>query len=573
MIILGINCFGHDSAASILIDGEIVFACEEERLSRKKHSGAVPIQSIRIGLQKTGLKWNEINHITYSWNPKITYLSMPKFGLRFAHKVPTLLREKKNFSMEENLGMLNYLQEIKKLPKILDSEFGEGKYKFHWLEHHLTHGASAFYPSGFENAAILTIDGAGEWSTMTFQEGKANEIKKIFSVNTPHSMGAVYQAISRHLGFKFLEGPGKLMGLASYGNRDTVEYEKVKRIIHLEKDGGFKIDMSYFSYHYSRRMPVTPRFVEDFGPSVLEPGNWNQSELDLAAAIQRRTEDVFMNAAHSLRDRTKSENLVLAGGVALNSVANGKIAESGLFKEVFIQPAAGDSGTSAGGPLYLYHHKLGFKNPRKWSSSFLGPSYSEIDYKNELDIRSINYNVLSDADLYRNAAKNIVDGKIVAWFQDSLEFGPRALGNRSFLASPFISEMKDILNRRVKFREDFRPFAAAILEEDAHKYLTHTEKNPYMLMVFSVKKAMQQIIPAITHVDGTVRIQTVSEDDNPKLYKLLIAIREITGHGIVLNTSFNIKGEPIVCSPHDALESFAGADVDVLYLGSYEVKK
>jgi carbamoyltransferase len=475
--------------------------------------------------------------------------------------------------MEENLGMLNYLQEIKKLPKILDSEFGEGKYKFHWLEHHLTHGASAFYPSGFENAAILTIDGAGEWSTMTFQEGKANEIKKIFSVNTPHSMGAVYQAISRHLGFKFLEGPGKLMGLASYGNRDTVEYEKVKRIIHLEKDGGFKIDMSYFSYHYSRRMPVTPRFVEDFGPSVLEPGNWNQSELDLAAAIQRRTEDVFMNAAHSLRDRTKSENLVLAGGVALNSVANGKIAESGLFKEVFIQPAAGDSGTSAGGPLYLYHHKLGFKNPRKWSSSFLGPSYSEIDYKNELDIRSINYNVLSDADLYRNAAKNIVDGKIVAWFQDSLEFGPRALGNRSFLASPFISEMKDILNRRVKFREDFRPFAAAILEEDAHKYLTHTEKNPYMLMVFSVKKAMQQIIPAITHVDGTVRIQTVSEDDNPKLYKLLIAIREITGHGIVLNTSFNIKGEPIVCSPHDALESFAGADVDVLYLGSYEVKK
>jgi carbamoyltransferase len=573
MIILGINCFGHDSAASILIDGDIVFACEEERLSRKKHTGAVPLNSIRVGLQKTGLKWNEIDHITYSWNPTITYLSMPKFGIRFATKIPTLLREKKNFSMEENLGMLNYLQEIKKLPEILDGEFGTGKYKFHWLEHHLTHGASAFYPSGFENAAILTIDGAGEWSTMTFQEGKANKIKKIFSVNTPHSMGAVYQAVSRHLGFRFLEGPGKLMGLASYGNRDSDEYEKVKKIIHLKKDGGFKIDMSYFSYHYSRRTPVTSRFVNAFGPSVLDPGHWSQKELDLAAAIQRRTEDVFMNAAKSIQERTKQKNLVLAGGVALNSVANGRIAESGLFSEVFIQPAAGDSGTSAGGPLYLYHQKLGFKNPKKWRSSFLGPSYTEIEYEMELKARSIAFNILGDDDLYKRAAKNIVDGKIIAWFQDALEFGPRALGNRSFLASPFIAQMKDTLNQRVKFREDFRPFAAAILEEDAHRYLTHTEKNPYMLMVFSVNQEMRQVIPAVTHVDGTVRIQTVNQDENLKLYKLLVAIRELTGHGIVLNTSFNIKGEPIVCSPNNAVESFVGADVDVLYLGNFEVNK
>jgi carbamoyltransferase len=573
MIILGINCFGHDSAASFLIDGEIKFACEEERLNRIKHTGQIPLESIREGLEALNIKWSDIDHVTYSWKPSLTYKSMPKYALRYFYRIPTLLKEKKNFSMEENLGMLNYLKDIKRIPKTLDSKFGNGRYQFHKLEHHLTHAASAFYPSGFSDAAIITVDGAGEWATMTIQHGNGLKIQKLKSVNTPHSLGAVYQAVSVHLGFKRIEGPGKLMGLASYGNRDSKAYEKFKDVIRLTSDGGFKVDMSYFSYHYSRKKPVTQKFEKHFGPQTNLVGSWNKSELELAAAVQRRVEDVFLHMAKHAKQLTKSENLVLAGGVALNSVANGVIAKSAIFKNIFIQPAAGDSGTSAGGALHVYHELLGAPSPRPWGHAFLGPKYSNERIETSLKEQSLNFEFLSDDEIVDKVSDLLVDGKIVAWFQGNMEFGPRALGNRSFLASPLISEMKEILNQRVKFREDFRPFAAAILEEDQDRYLDFSIKNPYMLMVFNVKKDMRRVIPAITHVDGTVRIQTVTELENYKLHKLLQVFKEKTGHGVILNTSFNIKGEPIVCIPEDAISSFMRADVDALAIGNYLVVK
>ena len=569
MIILGINCFGHDSAASFLIDGEVAFACEEERLNRKKHTGLLPILSIQAGMDSLGIKWSDIDHLTYSWNPTITYKSMPKYALKYFHRIPTLLREKESFSMEENLGMLNYLSDIRKIPKTLDKHFGQGRYKFHKLEHHSTHAASAFYPSGFSESAIITIDGAGEWATMTIQHGQELKIKKLLSVNTPHSLGAVYQAISVYLGFKRIEGPGKLMGLASYGNRNSEIYEKFKNIIKLLPNGAFKVDMSYFSYHYSRKSPVTQKFLNEFGEAVTDPGSWTHSQLEVAAAVQRRVEDVFLHMATHAKSLTGSKNLVLAGGVALNSVANGVIAKSGIFEKIFIQPAAGDSGTSAGGALLVYHELLNNPKPLKWDHAFLGPKYNEDRIELALKREKLNLKKLDSIELYDQVAELLNQGKIVAWFQGAMEFGPRALGNRSFLASPLVAEMKEILNRRVKFREDFRPFAAAILEEDQSKYLDFSAKNPYMLMVFNVREEMQSVIPAITHVDGTVRIQTVSSVENQKLYKLLEAFKLKTGHGIILNTSFNIKGEPIVCTPEDAISSYSRADVDALVIENY----
>ena len=573
MIILGINCFGHDSAATFLVDGEVKFACEEERLNRKKHTGALPILSIQAGMESLGIRWTDIDHLTYSWNPAITYMSMPKYAIRYLHRIPTLLKERRDFSMEENLGMLNYLSDIRRIPKTLNKEFGKGRYKFHTLEHHSTHAASAFFPSGFSDAAIITVDGAGEWATMTIQHGHNSEINKILTVNTPHSLGAVYQAVSVYLGFKRIEGPGKLMGLASYGNRNSEAYEKFKKIIQLRPNGSFKIDMSYFSYHFSRKSPVSKKFLNQFGEAVTEPGSWTQSQLEVAAAIQRRVEDVFLHMARSAKDLTKSRNLVLAGGVALNSVANGVIAKSGIFDQIFVQPAAGDSGTSAGSALLLYHKVVSNVKPVRWKHAFLGPSYCEDSIELALLKENLSFQKLNKEDLCNQVAEILSQGKIVAWFQGAMEFGPRALGNRSFLASPLVADMKEILNTRVKFREEFRPFAAAILEEDQGKYLDFSAKNPYMLMVFNVREEMKRVIPAITHVDGTVRIQTVTQEENPILHQLLESFKSATGHGIILNTSFNIKGEPIVCTPEDAISSYLRADVDALAIGPYLVAR
>lgn len=572
MNILGINCYGHDSAATLVCDGVVAFAVEEERLNRIKHSGAFPEASIREALRFCDLNFFDIDHVAFSWDPKITYSKIPLYILRYWRTLPILLRERKGFSMEENLGMFNYLKDIRNIPSKLEGLFlnnQKGRFKFHLLEHHLCHAASSFYPSGFDDAAILTIDGAGEWSTTMLAKGRGNKITKLQTVETPHSLGAFYQAISRYLGFKLIEGPGKLMGLASYGARNTSEHKKLAKLIRLLPNGGFEIDMSYFSYHYSRKSGVSQKFLDEFGAANTTGVNWTEHELNIAAAAQQLVEDVILHIVSKLGKLVGSKNLCMAGGVALNSVTNGLIAKSGLYENIFIQPAAGDSGTSLGAAL-LVEHGI-YNNPRKYvqKNAFLGSDYSPGDYQRAFENAGLKFERMDDVDLYRYTAQKIFNGDIVAWFHGRMEFGPRALGNRSFLATPLKKEMKDILNARVKFREGFRPFAAIVLEEDVGRYFDCSYHNPYMLFVYEVKEEYRNVIPAITHVDNSVRIQTVNKQENPELYALLQAFKELTGHSIVINTSFNIKGEPIVCSPNDAVQSFKNADVDVLIMGNY----
>jgi carbamoyltransferase len=575
MIILGINAYGHDSSAAIIVNEVLIFAVEEERLTRKKHDGQFPMRAIQACLDHAKINISEVDHITFFWKPQLTITHIPIYFFKFFNKIPRLLKEQRNFTVEENLGMLNYIGEMMRIPKKIKASFAHGdqaRFKFHFQEHHLCHAASAFYPSGFEEAAILTIDGAGEWSTTLLAHGKGNRIKKYGTVDTPYSIGAFYQAISMHVGFKLIEGPGKMMALASFGNADGTVYQKLRSLFQFKPKGQYAFDMSYFSYHYSRKSGVSEKFTNAFGPSKTEQREWHQVELDLAASAQRIVEELFMHMASYLKEVTQSDNICLAGGVALNSVANGKLIQSGLFKNIFIQPAAGDSGTSLGSAFLLAHQQMNL--PRKFTmhSAFLGSNYSSLEYKDALAKTDLQYVDLG-ADIYKVTAELLQKEYIIGWFQGAMEYGPRALGNRSILASPFPAHMKDTINKRIKFRESFRPFAAIVNEEDCGHYFSYSLPNPYMLLVYSVKEEFRQLMPAITHVDGTVRIQTVNEKQNPATRALLNAFKAITGHAVVLNTSFNIKSEPIVCSPEDAIHSYSYSDLDYLVLGSYLVSK
>lgn len=574
MNILGFNAYGHDSAASIVVDNKVVFACEEERINRKKHYGGVPEASIKACLDYAGLKIGDIDHITFFWKPSISYMKIPVYMLKFWNKVPNLIREQRDFSVEENLGMLNYLGHMRKLPKTIREMFpGEAtKFKFHLLEHHMCHAASAFYPSGYDEAAIFTIDGAGEWTTSLTAHGKGNKITKIGSVDTPYSLGAFYQAISRHLGFKLIAGPGKLMGLASYGKPDTDVYKKMKQLVKLTPEGGFALDMKYFSYHYTRKSGVSQKFIDAFGPSKTEGKDWTDHELNVAAAAQQIVEDVILHMTRSLQKRTKSENLCIAGGVGLNSVANGLIAKEGIFKNIFIQPAAGDSGTAMGSALLYNHNVLDRKREFVMETAFLGPGFDDAAYEAALKKFNMPW-VKTKTNYAKFAAKKLAEGKILGWFQGRLEYGPRALGNRSIIGSPVVQDMKEVLNARVKFREGFRPFAAIVLEEDCGKYFDCDFPNPYMLLVYNIRNEYLGKLPAITHVDNSVRIQTVNKTENPQMRDLLEAFKQETGYSVLVNTSFNIRGEPIVCTPEEAIHSFERADMDYLVMGDYVVAK
>lgn len=573
MNILGFNSFGHDSAAALIINDEIIYAVEEERLNRKKHAGGFPKESIQDCLNHAQLSIDDIDHIAFFWKPAISFSKIPVYLLKFWDKVPTLLREQKNFAVEENLGMLNYLFDMYKLPKNLKKIYHakNPKFKFHFLEHHLCHAASAFYPSPFKEAAILTIDGAGEWATTLLGYGNGNTIKKIGTVNTPYSLGAFYQAVSIHLGFNLIEGPGKMMGLASYGNPDSKVYHAMRKLFRLKKNGGYEFDMNYFSYHYTRKSGVSKKFTDLFGPSKSAGKDWSDHELDVAAAAQHIVENVVMHMATHLKKITGSSNLCMAGGVALNSVTNGILAKSGLFKDIFIQPAAGDSGTTIGAALLLNHQVLN-RERKQMQTAFLGPGFTNEECIKAIEAANLSYKIAKDA-VYDFTTDQLVHNKIIAWFQGRMEFGPRALGNRSILANAMNPEMKDILNKRVKFRESFRPFAAIVTEEDCGTFFDHDYPNPYMLLVYNVREPYKQQLPSLTHVDGTVRIQTVNENDNPPMRKLLKSFEKRTGYPVLINTSFNIKGEPIVCTPEDAVNSFVNADIDYLILNDIIVAK
>jgi carbamoyltransferase len=576
MKILGFNCFGHDSAAALVIDDKVVFAVEEERLNRKKHYGDIPVNAIKECLTYANLKLSDLDHVTFSWKPSISYSKIPIYFFKYFWRVPNLIRESKQYTIEENLGMLHYLQKMKRLPQTLRELFPEDKepfFKFHLLEHHMCHAASSFFCSPFEEAAIMTLDGAGEWTTTQLAYGKGNKIEKIATVDTPYSLGAFYQAISVYSGFTYIEGPGKLMGLASYGgDRNTDEYKKLRKLIVLKPNGGFKLDMSYFSYHYTRKSGVSNKFIEMFGPPNATKGkSWTEHEYNLANAAQLCVEDVFFHLADYLHSVTKSQNICIAGGVGLNSVANGLLIKRGPFKEMYIQPAAGDSGTSLGSALYLNNQKLGRERKFVMETAFLGPGFTEDEY--EAEIKKFGFPYIKTEKYYEFAVQQLKKGRIVAWHQDRLEFGPRALGNRSILANPCMPEMKDVLNARVKFREGFRPFAAIVNEEDCGTYFDCGYPDPYMLKVYQVREEYKKLLPSITHVDGSIRIQTVNEKENPSMRKLLDEFKKETGFSVLINTSFNIKGEPIVCTAYDAVYSFDRCDMDYLVIGRFIVTK
>lgn len=573
--ILGLTCYGHDAAAALLANGAVVMALEEERLNRKKHSGAFPAGAIHACLEAEGVGVGDLEHVGFSWHLPTVYRHAPIYALKYFHRVFGLIRESREWTLEEDLGGLKCLGKMRALPRTLRRLGGEQRkpgFRFHYLEHHMCHAASAFYPSPFDEAAIMTVDGAGEWTTAMLAAGRGTRIEKIATVDTPHSLGAFYNAIARYLGFDHLEGPGKLMGLASYGDRGAEEYRKLRSMIEFMDGGRFRLDMSYFSYHYTRRKRgVSDKFYRLMGPANTAASDWTDAQLNIAAAAQRIVEEAFLHMAHHLHVATRSRNLCVAGGVGLNSVANGRLVKESPFENFFIQPAAGDSGTSLGAALFIHHALLGRDRCGPMTDAFLGPGYPAERYAAAL--RHHDLARIESADYAAIAARLLGTGKIIGWFQGRMEFGPRALGNRSLLATPCLKGMKDILNTRVKFRESFRPFAAIVLEDRCGDYFDCSCPSPFMLQVYNVREDKREQLGAVTHVDGTARVQTVTRASNPEMYALLCAFEKETGVPVLLNTSFNIRGQPIVCSPEDAVACFTNTRIDFLVIGRYVVGK
>ena len=592
MKILGISCYYHDSAASILIDGEIKFAAQEERYSRIKHDFTFPTQAIKEGLKYCSLDLKEFDAVVFYEKPFIkferlleTYLKNAPFGITsFLKAMPIWIKEK----IFQKKLLFNKLKEI-------DEGFSsEDMIKF--SDHHLSHAASAFYPSKFKNAIILTVDAVGEWTTTSVYRGENNKLEKIKEIYFPDSIGLLYSAFTYFLGFKVNSGEYKLMGLAPYGKpiyKDLI----YKNLIKINEDYSFKLNQKYFNYQTGLTM-TNNNFDKLFERKPRkENQNIDQKHMDIAASIQKVTEELMINITSSLHKQYKIENLCLAGGVALNCVANGKILKSeNNFKNIWIQPAAGDAGGSLGAALAYYYS---FENQRKeiknferdqMHGSFLGQEYTDNEIKENLDILGAKYKRYENKELYEIVAKSISEGSAIGWFQGRMEFGPRALGNRSIIADPRSETMQKNLNLKVKFRESFRPFAPAVLEEDLKEWFDTEEGNPYMLVVSDVKKnklitqtikkkGFDQLnqkrseIPAITHVDNSARVQIVDKNLNERFYNLIKEFKNITQVPILINTSFNIRGEPIVSSVKDAFRCFMGTNLDILVCGNYVIDK
>jgi carbamoyltransferase len=585
--ILGISAFYHDSAASILIDGEIIAAAQEERFTRKKHDANYPFNAIEFVLKSAKLQLSEVDHIVFFEKPFLkferlleTYVAFaPKGFLSFSKAMPIWIKEK---LFQKNL-LFNKL-------KTHDENFKSDENIF-FSEHHLSHAASAFYPSPFTEAIVLTADGVGEWATTTVAIGKDENLDIVKEIHFPHSLGLLYSAFTYYTGFKVNSGEYKLMGLAPYGS--PIYVEKIMKLIDVKEDGSFRLDQKYFNY--ATGLTMTNKYFEAlFGQKPRNPKNndLTQFHMDLAASIQKVTEEIMIKLAKSLREEYKIDNLCLAGGVALNCVANGKLFKEKIFKNIWVQPAAGDAGGSLGAALALWHREL--ENKRTVSSndqmkgSYLGDEFSQVEIENELKQLGANFVTLNYEQLIDKTAELISDENAIGWFQGRMEFGPRALGNRSIIGDPRSESMQKILNLKVKFRESFRPFAPSILKEDVEEWFNFKGDSPYMLMVADInpKKKIEMTesqkklfgidklnikrseIPAVTHVDYSARIQTVSRDRNLKYYDLISKFKEKTSCPVIINTSFNVRGEPIVHSPTDAFNCFMGTDLDYLVIGN-----
>ncbi len=585
--ILGISAFYHDSAASILKNGEIIAAAQEERFTRKKHDPSYPYNAIEFVLKYANLKLSDVDHIVFFEKPFLkferlleTYVGFaPKGFISFSKAMPLWLKEKlfqKNF-------LFNKLKEH-------DINYKSDNNIF-FSDHHLSHAASAFFPSPFDEAVILTADGVGEWATTTVAVGKNNNLDIKKEIHFPHSLGLLYSAFTYYTGFKVNSGEYKLMGLAPYGN--PIYESKIKQLIDIKKDGSFRLDQKYFNYATGLTM-TNKNFHKLFGQNPRNPENEEitQFHMDIAASIQKITEDIMVKLARAIRKEYNIKNLCLAGGVALNCVANGKILKEKIFDNIWIQPAAGDAGGSLGAALALWHIEQGNKREVNYKDSmkgsYLGDEFTQEKIENELKLVGAKFDILNYEDLINTTAEYLSKEKAVGWFQGRMEFGPRALGCRSILGDPRSDKMQKNLNLKVKYRESFRPFAPSILREDLTEWFDVNVDSPYMLLVSKINSqkkiemtreqknlfGIDQLnikrseIPAVTHVDYTARIQTVSKITNKRYYDLISKFKEKTGCPVIVNTSFNVRGEPIVNSPKDAFNCFMGTELDYLVIGN-----
>ncbi len=588
--ILGISCFFHDSAVALLRDGEILCAVQEERFSRKKHDSGFPLNGIRYCLQSQNIDLRDIQFITYYEKPLLTFERLLETYLGTAPRGARSFIAAMQVWLKEKLFLKSELKkQFKSLQKKLVPEIEPHLPEFLFSEHHQSHAAAAFYPSPFKEAVVLCMDGVGEWATTSTWIGENNEIKPIWEIDFPHSLGLLYSAFTYYCGFKVNSGEYKLMGLAPYGQPKYVGEIK-NNLIDIKDDGTFKLDISYFKYHRGFRM-TSRKFHKLFGsPPRRRETELTQFHMDLAASIQLVTEEIVIKIARSLREETGINNLCLSGGVALNCVANGKLIKEKIFDDIWIQPASGDAGSSLGAALIGWHQHL--SKPRKINpNDSMRGTYLGCKFTNEEIIRYLKkinapFDVLEDEKLFDKLAQILDEGKVIGWFNGAMEFGPRALGGRSIIGDPRNQKMQSILNLKIKYRESFRPFAPSVLEEDVANQFELNTKSPYMLLVAPVKKELckemtekqrnlfgieklnipKSSLPAITHVDYSARVQTVSNKTNPRYYQLISAFKEKTGCPTIINTSFNVRGEPIVCTPQDAYRCFMRTEMDVLVL-------
>ena len=586
MKILGISAFYHDSAAALVVDGKIVAAAQEERFTRKRHDAAFPSEAVRYVLSEGGITAEDIDCVAFYDKPLLkferileTYMAYAPLGIRsFIKAVPIWIKQKL------------WMKEI--IKRELDFE---GTIVF--PEHHASHAASAFFPSPFESSALLTLDGVGEWTTTSYGVGRGNNISIHGDLHFPHSLGLLYSAFTYYTGFKVNSGEYKVMGLAPYGEPKYVDLI-MENLIDLKDDGSFKLNMDYFDFPAGLKM-TNDRFSALFGaPPRQGESEITQREMDLARSVQDVTEEVVLRIGRHIRKVTGESNLCLAGGVALNCVANGKLLEAGIFDNIWIQPSAGDAGGALGSALFAWHQYYGKERTVDGvndlqEGSYLGPSFTDGEIEAYLKGRDIPYEVLEENKVPRRMADIIAGENVVGWFEGRMEFGPRSLGARSILGDSWSEKMQEIMNLKIKFRESFRPFAPAVLDSKASDFFKIDTRSPYMLLVagvqedkrremteeesglFGIKKlnAVRSVIPAVTHVDYSARVQTVHEDTNPLFYSMLKALDEDHGSPVVINTSFNVRGEPIVCTPEDAYRCFMRTNMDFLIMGSILLDK
>lgn len=601
MYILGISAFYHDSAAALIKNGEIIAAAQEERFSRKKHDAGFPSKAVAYCLQEANISIDDLETVVFYDKPLLKFERLLETYYAFAPKGIASFMMAMPVWLNEKLFLKKIIRdELKKI-----QPYNKKKLKLLFPEHHLSHAASAFYPSPFEEAAILTIDGVGEWATTTICKGSGKNIEILKQLNFPHSIGLLYSAFTYYLGFKVNSGEYKLMGLAPYGDptsSQTIEFvSKIKNnLVTIFEDGSVFLDQRYFNYAVGLRMVKDDAFKQIFGFARREPeDDLQQHHCNLGLAIQQVTEEIVLKLGKHAKELTGCKNICLSGGVALNCVANGKLQNENLFDELFIQPASGDAGGAVGAALAAHH--IYFENERlpvtemdAMKGAYLGPSFSDEEIQAAADSFKAKYKRYEERGaLYELVARVLNEGNAIGWFQGRMEFGPRALGNRSILADPRNPEMQKKLNLKIKFREGFRPFAPAVLADDAKNYFDLTTPSPYMLLVQQVKKELQNAVPenyhqqsinqklyfqkstlpAITHIDYSARIQTVHASTNQPFHDLLMAFKQLTGCSVLVNTSFNVRGEPVVCTPLEAYQCFMRTEMDYLVIENYLFSK